>query len=348
VKKILTAVLAIFMVLSLPAAAFASIPDASQASFVNDWAGVLDSSTVDYIFDLTNELYEECGAQIVVTTTNGLGDYNDIADYSYDMFNNWGIGSATEQNGVLLVLDISGDNYYCLQGSGLERSLDSGKLGGILKDYLLDDFDNADYDSGVRATVQQIGAQLAGIYGVSLNTNLSDYKPGSSQTSNSGNTTTRTQATAAPRYYDSREESRGGDGGGFSSIFVLIVFIIIVSIFIRIIGAFSRPSRGGYVSRGGGLGSFMGGMFLGGMLRPGRRHHHHHDHHDHHGGFGGGFGGGHNRGGGGFGGFGGGSRGGGFGGFGGGGSRGGGIGGGGSRGGGFGGGGSRGGGVGKR
>ncbi|NLM61689.1 MAG: TPM domain-containing protein [Clostridiales bacterium] len=144
-------------------AAAANIPEPTEAFYVADFAGVLSRETSDHIVAKNIDLYERTGAQIVVATVDFLGG-EDIGDYAYQMFNYWEIGSAEKNNGVLLLLAIGEDNYWALQGKGLERELPSSELGDLLYEYLEDDFAAGNYDAGVRKVFDAIYSKVDNIY----------------------------------------------------------------------------------------------------------------------------------------------------------------------------------------
>lgn len=142
-----------------------SIPDASELFYAADFANVLSRETEDRIINYNDALYQATGAQIVVATVDFL-DGAEIEDYAYRMFNQWQIGDKNKNNGVLLLLVIGEENYWIVQGKGLEKSLSSGTLDGLLQEYLEPDFARADYDAGVRKTFDALIGQMESIYGI--------------------------------------------------------------------------------------------------------------------------------------------------------------------------------------
>lgn len=141
--------LALALILCL-SCAFAAAPSKPQNGYVADAANVLSSETVSYIVTQNETLSaRKSGAAIVVVTVDFL-DGKDIDDYATDLFNDWGIGSAEQNNGVLILLAIGEDNYYTLQGAGLQSLLPTSTLADYNFTYLEDDFAAGDYDSGVR------------------------------------------------------------------------------------------------------------------------------------------------------------------------------------------------------
>jgi len=178
-KLILPPVLVLALILALvPASAAVVQPSASY--YVTDEAGVISSETEAYIVSMNGELEYACdGAQIVVVAVDFL-DGMDIEDYCYRLFSDWQIGSASEDNGVLLLLAIGEENYWCMQGTGLINSLSSGTIDDILWNYLEPDFAVGNYDAGVRSVFDALCGELCSIYGVSNSGIVSDgYYDGS-------------------------------------------------------------------------------------------------------------------------------------------------------------------------
>ena len=115
-KRLTAALLTVFLTMLFACgSAFAAVPDAPKPFYAADFANVLEQETEDYITEHNGVLENACGAQIVVVTTDFL-DGMDIEDYAYTIFNNWKIGDADKNNGVLLLLAIGEENYWCMQG----------------------------------------------------------------------------------------------------------------------------------------------------------------------------------------------------------------------------------------
>lgn len=102
----------LFLVLSLAALAV-NVPKPTSDFYVNDFAGVLSQSTKDAIIAKNEQLEQQTGAQIVVTVVDNAGGLS-MEELAYQMFNQWEIGDADENNGVLLLLSIEDDDYHCL------------------------------------------------------------------------------------------------------------------------------------------------------------------------------------------------------------------------------------------
>ena len=143
------------------------IPDPTDAFYVYDAAEVLDSDTEEYIIGKNADLYKKCGGQIVVACINTTGAA-DIKDYAADMFNKWGIGSSSRNNGILILLSIGEDDYWVLQGEGLEDLIQSGTLKLMLDTDLEPFFAKKQYADGVRTLFDSLIAEFEQIYSISV------------------------------------------------------------------------------------------------------------------------------------------------------------------------------------
>ena len=113
---------------AFPQEVSAKVVEPTAEFYVADYANVISDDTTKYIIEINDNLYEKTGAQIVVVTVDFL-DGMDIENYAYTLFNEWGIGSSTYNNGVLILLVIGEDNYWMSCGSGLESELTPSYMG---------------------------------------------------------------------------------------------------------------------------------------------------------------------------------------------------------------------------
>lgn len=163
-KKLFKVILFLLMVgvIPLKSQAAEKLPKPTDALYVNDFADVIDKKVEEEIIEYGKLLDEKNGTQVVLVTvdfTNGVS----LEDYAYKLFNKWGIGSKEKNNGLLILLSVGDDDYWAMQGEGLEDSLTSGKISGILNEYLEPDFAAKDYSAGAEkvygAFIQELGGQ---------------------------------------------------------------------------------------------------------------------------------------------------------------------------------------------
>ena len=233
------AVAAALVLTALPALAAPAV-DVDAKNPVADHANILSADTEEYIYAISSQLSDACGAQIgVYTVEEALGNTT-MEGFAYNVFTAWELGSADQDNGVLLLLapyEADGGDYYIMRGDGLESQLSFSTLGSLLDEYMEPYWVNGDYDTGTQKTVQALANRLCSIYGVTLD---------------SGNTGNSAPAKGEP------------NSMGF------ILLIVAVLLVIWLIAYLMRP-RGPRPPRGGGGSSFGNNMFWYSMGRASRR-----------------------------------------------------------------------------
>lgn len=188
-------------------------------TYVYDEAGVLGDKTMEHIDAMNASLFAQTGAQIMVKTVDSTGS-QDILDYAIDLGNQYGVGDAERNNGVVMVLaldnisasGLQGD-YGVVVGDGLT---DYGNAFSSMQyQYLEDDFAAGNYDAGVKKTVDAFFDWFADYYSVSIREN---YIPA----------TSRNYSTASGYHTETTgyvERSTGSILGGFVTLMIVLLVI---------------------------------------------------------------------------------------------------------------------------
>lgn len=299
-KRISALVLAVVVSAAVlcPAAFAAQLPSLPKGECVVDDANALNSQVTQTIEELNAKLETNCkGAQISVLTVQYTGNLS-TEDYATEAFNAWGIGNATNNNGVLILLvmesaQYADGDYYLTYGDGF-RNTTLAKQASAIAQTMESDFANRDYSDAVITCANNVADTIASIYGVNLDNG--SYENGS---------------TVQPGY----QGSQSSGGSTLTDILTLVVGAVLLIVIIRSMayvfaspcgwlwcfggprppyrrrgrrgppppppGGYYGGSRGPRPPRGGGFGGMGGGSFGGGAGRGGFRG----------GSFGGGFGG---------------------------------------------------------
>jgi uncharacterized protein len=214
--------------------------------YVNDFARILDQSTIAQLTNICQQIDQKAHAQIAVVTINSL-DGSDIDSYAVELFKKWGIGSKSTDRGVLILLAVKDHKYRIEVGYGLEPILPDGKVGGFGREavpYLK----QSDYNRALLLMTSRVAEVIAQDAGVTI-------------------TGARTQAPppqAAPR---------PGMSLGAVVVLVIIGIILLSTPFGRILlwglllggrGGGGYGGGGGFGGGGGGFGGFGGGSSGGG------------------------------------------------------------------------------------
>ena len=287
-KRISALVLAVVVSAAVlcPAAFAAQLPSLPKDQCVVDDAGVLNSQVTQTIEELNAKLETNCkGAQIGVLTVQYTGNLS-TEDYATEAFNAWGIGNATNNNGVLILLvmesaQYADGDYYLTYGDGF-RNTTLAKQASAIAQTMESDFANRDYSDAVITCANNVADTIASIYGVNLDNG--SYENGS---------------TVQPGY----QGSQSSGGSTLTDILTLVVGAVLLIVIIRSMayvfaspcgwlwcfggprppyrrrgrrgppppppGGYYGGSRGPRPPRGGGFGGMGGGSFEGGAGRGG-------------------------------------------------------------------------------
>jgi uncharacterized protein len=212
---------------------------------VNDFAGVLSTSTVTQLKEMCRQVLEKAQASVVVVTVKST-DGEDIFNYAVDLYQKWGIGQKGKDRGVLVILAVQDRKYYINVGYGLEGILPDGKVGGFGREavpYLK----NGDYNGAVSLLTSRIIDVIAKDANVQITTS---------------------QPRRIEPLTSSPQHEKELSPGAIIAIIVVIIIVLAVPPLRRLLFymfLFGGGGGGGY--RGGGDwggGGFGGGGFGGG------------------------------------------------------------------------------------
>lgn len=161
----LLAAVCCFAVLLCPVSAAVVSPN--DAFYVYDGAQVLSAETEQYILNSSHELASKTGAQIVVVTIPSL-EGRSLEEYATDLFRQWGIGDARENNGLLLLCAVEDRQFRVEVGYGLEGDLPDGKTGRMQDAYIIPLLREDKFDEGIKNGYSAFLQEVANVYGVSI------------------------------------------------------------------------------------------------------------------------------------------------------------------------------------
>ncbi len=218
--------------------------------YVNDFAHVLDQTTIAQLDNICQQLDQKAHAQIAVVTINTL-DGSDIESYAVALYKQWGIGSKATDHGVLILLAVQDHKYRIEVGYGLEPILTDGKVGGFGREAVPLLRQN-DYNGAVSLMTSRVADVIAQDAGIEL-------------------TGDRPQFTSQPQSAPQRGLS-GKQLLILGVILLIIMFTPLRSVLFWILlsglggggGGGYRGGGGGFGGGGGGFGGFGGGSSGGG------------------------------------------------------------------------------------
>jgi uncharacterized protein len=149
---------------------FGLLPSISQAqtypdyvsTTVNDFASVLDTETEIQIDEMLRAAKEERDLEMTVVTITSLRDYKhfgSIETYAKNLFNKWGIGNATRNDGILMLVSIQDRKMRIALGSGYPAVYDGAAL-RVIDRTMLPRFRTGQYRTGIREGVEHALATI--------------------------------------------------------------------------------------------------------------------------------------------------------------------------------------------
>jgi uncharacterized protein len=156
VKRVLSALLVAFVLLGFAAGlASAKTSYPRPLGWVSDFAGILSPDSIASLEDRLSTLERDTSAEVAVVTVKNL-DGSSIEEYAAGLFQDWGIGKKSKDNGVLFIIAPDTSDVRIEVGYGLEPVITDGRAGRILDKEVIPYFKRGDYDTGIEAGVLAI------------------------------------------------------------------------------------------------------------------------------------------------------------------------------------------------
>lgn len=251
-KNIITVIL--LLAFSIPGFAQRDIPEKpSEETSVYDEADVLSTTEEQQLEKKLLNYADTTSTQIVVVTIESLeGEYE--GTYSAHWAEEWGIGQAEEDNGLLILLAEKDRKIWITTGYGLEEYLTDARTKQIIEQIILPEFRNNDYYAGLDKGTTAVFKILSGTF---------EGTPGIQ----GGPQGIPIQFLVLGIIFliiivSLSNRNKGGRNGGRRSTGGTLLDAIILSSLGR--GTFGGGSSGGGFSGGGGFGGGFGGGGFGG------------------------------------------------------------------------------------
>jgi len=213
----------------------ASFP--SPRGYINDFANLIEDEDAQKLNALAAALEQKTTAQLAVVTLKTTEPY-EIQDYSVRLFEQWKIGQAGKDNGILLLVAIDDKKVWITPGYGLEGAIPDAEASKVYRNIIVPYFKKGEFSKGIVAGSIALVDLAAKEYNVTLEA-LPDL--------------TKT-------YVEPVE--RSGPASFFEGLFTLLFFIFFFGFRMGLFGflLFGRGRRRGGYWYGGGLTGASGGF----------------------------------------------------------------------------------------
>lgn len=147
-------------------------PEPTSNFYIEDYSGVFTEETENYIMEQAVALTEATKAQIVVVAVPDT-QADSLEVYSYKLANEWGIGDAKLDNGILILFTTFEPHVRLEVGKGLEGCLPDAKAGRILDEWAVDAKDEGRWNEAAINTFVAVAEEIYQEYGLDVPTSLS-------------------------------------------------------------------------------------------------------------------------------------------------------------------------------
>lgn len=145
-------------------------PKPTSLKYVNDYAGILDNDTKEYIVSVGKELEDKTGAQSTIVIINSL-EGTEIRDYGVNLFRNWGIGQKGKDNGLLILMAMQEKKWSIEVGRGLEGAVPDILTSRVMQEVAVPEFKQGNFGAGLKNAYSVFADNIAKEYGVTLEKN---------------------------------------------------------------------------------------------------------------------------------------------------------------------------------
>jgi len=122
--------------------------------YVSDHAGVVEIEWKARVRSVCQDLERKTGAEMVVVTVNTFAPYATAKDYAEALYQRWGIGTAQQEHGILLLAAVEKRQAAVTLGRSMIAFIPPSVLSKIASQYLDPAFRNGRYGEGLyRAAV---------------------------------------------------------------------------------------------------------------------------------------------------------------------------------------------------
>jgi uncharacterized protein len=135
---------------------------------VNDFAHLIDSSTVQELDRRIRALQGQTGDAVVVATVDTIEPLGSVEDYALKLFEQAGIGKKGQNNGLLILVAKTERRVRIEVGYDLEEFVTDGYAGDVIRRDFLPRFREGDYSGGLLAGTTRIINRIAERRGVTL------------------------------------------------------------------------------------------------------------------------------------------------------------------------------------
>ncbi len=139
----------------------------------NDFAGVMQPSTAEYIKSRNDVLMNQCKSKIIFAVVPTTGNES-IDSYAQRLYKAWSVAYIGDSSSVFVLLSTDDMQYWTIVGSHIRSALTQDIVNNILLTYMEPDFAKKDFDAAIRKTYDAFADWYGKTYKASYNTSIDE------------------------------------------------------------------------------------------------------------------------------------------------------------------------------
>ena len=189
--------------------------------YVNDFANLFTEADKQVMMENAVELAEEYdGIQVVVSTVNSLNG-NQIEQYAYSMYEEYGIGK--DSMGILILLSVEDRQVRIETGKTMQAYITDSKSGQLLDNYGMQYFRDDRFAEGLKSVQEAVIAEIRNVVPI-------DW----SSTNETSNVTESSDVVTSTAVSPVNNEQKNNGGSMLTYVGISLFFLVIVIVFIFI------------------------------------------------------------------------------------------------------------------
>lgn len=136
-------------------------PKKNGGGYVSNPDGILSDQSEVEINMILSKIETSDTFQVALVCLNSIGN-NVPKDFATDLFNEWGLGYANKDNGLLVLFVLDQRRIEFETGDGTEAVLSDVQCTDIIDEYMISYFKAGDYDQGLLRGMNAVANHLSG------------------------------------------------------------------------------------------------------------------------------------------------------------------------------------------
>ena len=214
-----------FLLMTVSLTAFGSnrynveVENQTDEFYVNDFANLFTEKDKQVMMENAVKLAEEYdGIQVVVSTVNSLNG-NQIEEYAYSMYEQYGIGK--DSMGILILLSVEDRQVKIETGKTMQAYITDSKSGQLLDNYGMQYFKEDRFAEGLKSVQEAVIAEIRNVVPI-------DW----SSTNETSNVTESSDVVTSTDVSPVNNEQKNNGGSMLTYVGISLFFLVIVIVFI--------------------------------------------------------------------------------------------------------------------